>query len=302
MAENQDETNAFVGNADMPPLLSGQVLTLGYGYRGRRTWARRPNLSAPAAPLAGYRRPVPCKDDDDDMPLEAQGANETSHQQQLEAGSREAAHGPPEDGDGADDNGRGEGAQLEAGLWEAVHGPLENGDGGDDNGRGEGDGGDGNSAGDDDDMYTARSSPIPNCSLDSEAALAFARDWEDKEGVGAGDKDDHKLFSSSDPALFQEEREAARSMLAAGAFYTCAAKAMVEQHQRARKEADEYLEEVNLAMQTLPNLNIAVHITPIPLFRVSSGWTGRGAPSAAPRSSGPNCGPCTRHAARNSAV
>ncbi len=280
-------------NAENPPILSDQVLQLGYGYRGRRTWARRstsyPNRGQAAALQAvyRYRRPVPCQDDDDDDNLpEAQDATKPFAQHKLEAGLTGEAHGPPEEGEGngdgvgddkaADDDGRhgGDGddnrpleAQegdkaspqnpLEAGLREAGHGSPAEGDGGDaageDNGRSDGEGGD---AGDDDnDLYTASSPHNPISSLDSEAALAFAREW---DGAGNGGQADLQLLCSPDPALFQEEREAARSMLAAGAFYASAAKAMVEKHEEARKEADQYLDEVNLATKMLATKEIAV--------------------------------------------
>ncbi len=240
-------TDGIMSDDDNRPVLSDHVIRLGYGYRGRGTWMRRPTLTASAAQASyKYRRPIPCQDDDD-MAQEAQEANKDLVGHELEAGLRQGEHAPPEDGDGGDhagdENGRGDG----------------DGDGGDEHGRGDGEGGDGDGAGDDDDeLYTARSSPIHSCSLDSEAVLAFAMDWESPEGAGAGGQKDKKLSPSPDPALFQEEREAARSMLAAGAFYASLAKAMGEEHKRARKEADLYMEEVTIAMKMLPTANSAV--------------------------------------------
>ncbi len=164
------------------PVLSEQGFKLGKGYGSRTSRPGSPTLAAnqqEAVPLSAgagnvvdeadslaaaalqagykYRLPVPSPVDDD-VALEAQEANMASALNELEDGLAAAANGPPHIGDDA------------------------GGDGGPDEG-----------AGDEDDegLYTAHSSSLSGCSsLDTEAVIAFAMDWEDEDGDGAGGPED----------------------------------------------------------------------------------------------------------------
>ncbi len=268
-----------------------QVVRLGYSYRGRRPWSRRPPL-----PGYRYRRPVPCKDDEDTD-------DKASAQHKLESGWKEEDNGPPHDGggnggkdagvdNGGEDAGGADGGEDAGG---AVGGEDAKGaDGGE--GAGDADGGDadgddgahggaGAGAGDEDDddgLHTAPSSNNTSYSLDSDAAVTFAMAWDDEDGGSSGGQEDKgkKLAFSADPALFQEEREASRSMLAMGAFFASAAKAMVQEHKRAKKEADLYMDEVNLAVNKLQTTISAVflHTSSFQGYRVDGSGGARPSP------------------------
>ena len=169
-----------------------------------------------------YRRPVPLPDDDDeDTNLETPEDGKASALLELEAGLAAAADGPPHKAD--DEGGEDAGAD---------------GDGGADAGARDDD--------EDDGMSTAHSSSSSSSSLDTEDVVAFAVEWDDEDGNAAGGQKStvKKLACSHDPAEFQEEQESARSLLAMGAFFVGTAKNMFEEHKRARKEADMYLDEV----------------------------------------------------------
>ncbi len=119
--------------------------------------------------------------------------------------------------------------ELETGLEAAAHGPPHNGgDKGED-----GDDGDG-------DLYTALNKS--SSSIDTEEVVAFAMEWEDGD-EGQEDRD-NKRAPSSDPAGFQDARETARSQLAMAAFFARTGKDMLEEHKKARKQADLYMAEV----------------------------------------------------------
>ncbi len=243
MTETKDEANAK---------LAAAVKKLGAGYRARswpvwvglrgrgpipsRVPGQMPAGAAAAAAAAGgddvdsvaasalakgypYRRPVPLPDEHDDMAMEVQDAQKESAVLELEAGLTDAADGPPFKG-------------------------------GDDGGAAGGGDGDGVDDGADDELYTADSTS----SVDTEEAVAFALDWDDEDGDGAGGPQDTagKLASSQDPASFQGAKESARSLLTMGAYFGSTAKAMFGEHKRARKEADMYMSEVSNATGKLP--------------------------------------------------
>ncbi len=236
MSENKNEP------LPAPP---AAVAKLGAGYRGRRFWPRRPTLLA-ALDTAGagdagddaayvaasalrpsfpYRRPVPIPDEDD-MFLGPQAAKEDAAVTELEAGLAAAADGPPHQGDedGGDNDGEDAGGAV----------------------------GDGNDEDDDDGLYTANSS-FSSTNLDTEQALAYAMEWDEADIAGGQQENSRKPASSPEPSQFQEDRESARSLLAAGAFFASMGKGMLQEHHRARQEADMYLEEVTLAREKLPN-------------------------------------------------
>ncbi len=258
MSDTNDETRAAAGKSvdkeETRAAPSAAVKKLGQGYRGRRFWPRcsivdsdgNPTPEAPVFQPAsvaasalgagyGYRRPLPCKDEDDAMELGAQDDNKVAALEELEAGLEAAADGPPHqggaDGDGSDDDG-----------GNANDGD-DGGDDGGDNGGAVG-GGEEDDDDDDDELSTAHSS-----SLDTEEVIAFAMEWDDGDCAGGPRANAAKLSSSADPAQFQEDHESARSMLAMAAYFASTAKAMVQEHQRARKEADLYMEEVLLATE-----------------------------------------------------
>ena len=234
------------------PELVSAVKRLGAGYKGK-SWpvfvslrgrgrglarqGREPGgtggTAAAEALRAGYtyRRPVPLPDGDD-WALDAEEGKKASALSELEDGLAAAANGPPHTADGDGD---------------ADAGGVGDGDaGGDDNG------GHDAGAGDDeeDGLYTADSaSSASNSSVDTEAAVAFAMEWEDEDGDDAGGQaeTDKKRASSHDPEYFQEEREAARNLLSMGAFFASTAKNMMDEHKRAKKEADLYMSEVTVA-------------------------------------------------------
>ncbi len=116
--------------------------------------------------------------------------------------------------------------ELETGLEVAAHGPPHKGVDEDDDGDG--------------DLHTALSR---SSSLNTEEVVAFAMDWEDGDD-GQEDRD-KKRAASSDPAEFQNARDTARSQLAMAAFFASTGKNMLQEHDRARKEADLYMAEVS---------------------------------------------------------
>ena len=256
MSENNGETRDAaavpVDKEESRAALAGAVKKLGRGYKERRFWprcsirdsdggstptiARDTALKAPfgatSALGAGYkyRRPLPCPDDD--MDLGAQDGNKVAALEELEAGLAAAADGPPHRG----------GADGDGGDVDVVDDNNGGDDGGDDNNGGDDGGDDGGEDEDDDDLSTAHSS-----SIDTEEVIAFAMDWDDADCAGGPMANTQKLSSSADPAKFLEDRASARSMLAMSAYFASTAKAMLQEHQRARKEADLYMEEVMTA-------------------------------------------------------
>ncbi len=224
MPLNNDESNAKFCAA---------VAKLGAGYKGRRSGARGRSLTHETGQPAAvsipaeehkadgddsvaksalgkgyhYRRPVPLPDEEDAMALGEQEAQEESAPQALETGSVGAAGGPlHEDGN-------------------AGGGVVE---------------GDGLSTAGSSHYSTALTNPSPA----TENVVEFANDWDGQDGKGEQDGKAGKLASSSDPADFQDAREASRSLLSAGAFFASMGKGMLDEHKRARKEADYYMTEV----------------------------------------------------------
>ncbi len=130
--------------------------------------------------------------------------------------------------------------ELEAGLEAAANGPphkgAHNGEGGEDGGE------------DDDDFSTAGSS-----SLDTEAVVAYALEWDDDDVAGGQRKKSGQPEWSADPEGFQTARDSARSLLTTAAYFASTGKAMLTEHKRAQKEADLYMSEVSLATAKLPN-------------------------------------------------
>ena len=229
--------------------LATAVNKLGAGFKGGRGWARRPIPEPdhdPAVPVASsaaavgdvakddsvkaealregykYRRPVPVPDEKGDKAMGKQDGNKDSALPELEDGLTAAANGPPHRaGDGDRDGGDG-------------------GDGADDGG-----------AGGEDGLSTAHSSSI---------TTAYNSSLNDEDDAGSGGQEDKtgKRACSFDPANFQEDREAARNLLSMGAFFSSMGKAMLDEHKRARTEADMYMAEVILATGKLRIIAVAV--------------------------------------------
>ncbi len=243
MAENNDAipaaaaTNRSDERDETRAALSAAVRKLGQGYKRRRDFPRcsirqeddDSNIDEadyrPASALKrgyGYRRPVPLPDDDD-LALGPHEANKASALRELEDGLPAAAHGPTHVGgdDGGEDGGEGAGA----------------------------------GAGEDDGLSTAHSSSYSTArtslSLDTEEVVGFAMDWEEGDAAGGPVDKDKKLARSDDPAEFQGTRESARHLLTMGAYFASTAKTMLDEHRRARNEADMYMGEVILAMEKL---------------------------------------------------
>ncbi len=236
------ESRAAAAAAMNPEETHANVARLGEGYRGKGAWARRPTrvptreppaIAAAVAAVAGG-----AEDDDDDFVAAA--ARRAGY-------SRRRPVPLPEEEDltwGAQQRRASALQELEVGLEAAAHGPPHQGSGR----------GDGRQDGRDE-LRTPRSSPS---SLATEDVLAYAMEWEGEDGAGGQEDKDDKRASSADPAAFQEAREAARSQLTMGAFFSSMGKAMLQEHEKARKEADHYMTEVTLARQKLLNSDCAV--------------------------------------------
>ncbi len=185
----------------------------------------------------GYRRPVPLDEDDDDDDQPPHEEDRDSAVAELEAGLAAAANGPPhigggdDDGvdDGGDDNGGADNGSAEGGHDDEVRG-------------GEGDDEDGG-------LHTP---PSPG------AGAAFAMEWAADDGARGQADEAEKLASSGDPASFQEARESSRGLLAMGAYFARTASAMLDEHKRAKKEADMYMTEVSKAVFNIRHTIIAV--------------------------------------------